>query len=67
MVELILEKIVEIRRLGTTILLVEQNAMEAIRLSDMVFVLRLGQLVHQGPGRDIDERVLKALYLGLDL
>lgn len=67
MVETILEKILEIRRLGTTILLVEQNAVEAIRLSDMVYVLRLGQIMHVGPGSDMDEKLLKALYLGHEL
>ncbi len=67
MVDLILDKITEIRRLGTTILLVEQNAVEAIRLSDIVYVLRLGQVVHRGAGREMDESLLKALYLGHDL
>lgn len=64
MVETILEKILEIRRLGTTILLVEQNAVEAIRLSDMVYVLRPGRIMHAGPGSEVDETMLKALYLG---
>jgi len=67
MVETILERILEIRRLGTTILLVEQNAVEAIRLSDMVYVLRLGRVVHQGPGAEIGEDLLRTLYLGHDL
>jgi branched-chain amino acid transport system ATP-binding protein len=67
MVETILDRIREIRRLGTTILLVEQNAVEAIRLSDMVHVLRLGRVVHRGPGAEIGEDLLRALYLGHDL
>jgi branched-chain amino acid transport system ATP-binding protein len=67
MVETILERILDIRRLGTTILLVEQNAVEAIRLSDMVYVLRLGRVVHQGPGSEIGKDLLRTLYLGHDL
>lgn len=67
MVELILEKIVEIRDRGTTVLLVEQNAVEAIRLSDRVYVLRLGEIVHHGRGSEIDDSLLRALYLGHDL
>ncbi len=67
MVETILDRILEIRRLGTTILLIEQNAIEAIRLSDMVHVLRLGRVVHHGPGSEIGEDLLRTLYLGHDL
>ncbi|MCC5982752.1 MAG: ABC transporter ATP-binding protein [Rhodobacteraceae bacterium] len=67
MVELILERILEIRRLGTTILLVEQNAVEAIRLSDMVTVLRLGRVVHTSPGSEIGDDLLRDLYLGHDV
>ncbi|MFC6855533.1 ABC transporter ATP-binding protein [Marivibrio halodurans] len=67
MVDLILEKIVEIRASGATVLLVEQNAVEAIRLSDVVYVLRLGAVIHRSAGRDMDESLLKALYLGHDI
>lgn len=67
MVELILERILEIRRLGTTVLLVEQNAVEAIRLSDMVTVLRLGRVVHTSPGSEIGDDLLRSLYLGHDV
>lgn len=67
MVEAVLEKIVEINRLGTTILLVEQNAVDAIRLSGMVYVLRRGAVVHKGRGAEISDEMLRALYLGHDL
>jgi branched-chain amino acid transport system ATP-binding protein len=67
MVELILDKITAIRDSGTTVLLVEQNAADAIRLSDYVYVLRLGEIVHQSKGSEIDSDLLKTLYLGHDL
>jgi branched-chain amino acid transport system ATP-binding protein len=67
MVELILDKITAIRDSGTTVLLVEQNAADAIRLSDYVYVLRLGEIVHQSKGSEIDSELLKTLYLGHNL
>ncbi len=67
MVELILETVTAIRDEGTTVLLVEQNAAGAIRLSDYVYVLRVGEIVHQSKGSEIDDELLKTLYLGHDL
>ncbi|UCH07994.1 MAG: ABC transporter ATP-binding protein [Deltaproteobacteria bacterium] len=56
---------VEINQMGTSILLVEQNARLALRLSHRGYVLETGQLVLQGKSKDLldDERVKKA-YLG---
>lgn len=50
---------------GVTILLVEQNAYEALKLCDYAYVLETGSIVLEGPGRVLleDERVKKA-YLG---
>ncbi|MCX7653539.1 MAG: ABC transporter ATP-binding protein [Fervidobacterium sp.] len=50
---------------GVTILLVEQNAYEALKLSDYAYVLETGRIVLQGTGKELleDERVRKA-YLG---
>ncbi len=67
MVEMILEKVTAIRDEGTTVLLVEQNAAGAIRLSDYVYVLRVGEIVHQSKGSEINDELLKTLYLGHDL
>jgi len=67
MVEAVLEKIIQINSLGTTILLVEQNAIDAIRLSGMVHVMRRGCVVHAGPGAGISDGMLRTLYLGHDL
>ena len=66
MVEAVLEKIAEINRRGTTILLVEQNAIDAIALSSMVHVLRRGRIVHSGPGSELGADRLRELYLGTD-
>ncbi len=52
-------------RLGQTILMVEQNAAKALRISDYAYVLELGKNRYEGSGEAIrnDERV-KRLYLG---
>jgi branched-chain amino acid transport system ATP-binding protein len=59
-------RIVEnLRRLGQTILMVEQNAAKALEISDYAYVLELGQNRYEGAGDLIrgDERV-RRLYLG---
>ncbi|MBS7534562.1 ABC transporter ATP-binding protein [Ancylobacter sonchi] len=66
MIDLILDTVLEIRKLGTTVLLVEQNAVEAIRLSDHVYVMRLGRVVHEDSGAGIDPERVKAFYMGVD-
>ena len=54
-----------LRRLGQTILMVEQNAAKALEISDYAYVLELGQNRYEGPGEAIrnDDRV-RRLYLG---
>jgi len=55
----------EINARGTTILLVEQNALQALTIANRGYVLQTGQVVLEGPSRDLieDETVRKA-YLG---
>jgi branched-chain amino acid transport system ATP-binding protein len=64
MIDLILQKIETIRANGTTILLVEQNAVETIRMSDRVFVLQLGRIAYGGSSTALTLETLKELYLG---
>lgn len=66
MIDLILDTVLEIRKQGTTVLLVEQNAVEAMRLSDHVYIMRLGRIVHQDSGADLDPERVKSFYLGTD-
>ncbi|MFD1475928.1 ABC transporter ATP-binding protein [Ancylobacter polymorphus] len=66
MIDLILDTVLEIRKQGTTILLVEQNAVEAMRLSDHVYIMRLGRIVHEDSGTNIDPERVKSFYLGAD-
>ena len=64
-VDLVFEKLVEIRSLGITIVMVEQNARRALALADRGYVLDTGRNAYTGAGRELldDERVVE-LYLG---
>ena len=55
----------EVNRAGITILLVEQNVQQSLRISDRAFVLENGRVVLEGKGAELldDERVREA-YLG---
>jgi branched-chain amino acid transport system ATP-binding protein len=67
LVKLIFEKIVEINRdLGTTILLVEQNAHMALNIATYAYVLETGEIILEGPAKELEknEEVQKA-YLGM--
>ena len=67
MIQLIFETIAELKKAGTTILLVEQNASAALSIADVGYVLETGRVVLSGPGKELldDENVRKA-YLGED-
>lgn len=62
----VLEAIGAIRDQGVSVLLVEQNASQALNLADRAYVLESGSIVLSGKGPELakDERVRKA-YLGL--
>ena len=66
LVDEIFDKIVAINKRGTTILLVEQNASEALHIADYAYVLEVGYTTISGPAQEIaaDSRVREA-YLGV--
>lgn len=61
----IFDIIKEINKLGTTILLIEQNANKALKVADYGYVLETGTITMQGKGMELlqDEKV-KDAYLG---
>lgn len=65
LVDLIFDTIQKIRETGTTVLLVEQNALAALRIADYAYVLESGHMNMEGDARDLanDQRVVNA-YLG---
>jgi ABC-type branched-subunit amino acid transport system ATPase component len=48
---------------GAAILLVEQNVEEALPLADHIYLLNLGQVKAEGPGREFDNSRVRALVL----
>ncbi|HEY2101562.1 MAG: branched-chain amino acid transport system ATP-binding protein [Pseudonocardiales bacterium] len=58
----------EINRRGTTVLLVEQNATQALQLADRAYVLETGRVVKSAPAHDLlSDPEVQAAYLGGDL
>jgi branched-chain amino acid transport system ATP-binding protein len=58
--------IAEINAQGTTVLLVEQNAQQALSRSDRAYILETGTVTREGPARELlaDDSV-RAAYLGV--
>ncbi len=55
----------EINEQGTTVLLVEQNAVQALSLAHRAYVLELGRVVREAPaGELLDDPLVRAAYLG---
>jgi branched-chain amino acid transport system ATP-binding protein len=61
----IFEKIQQIKERGTTILIVEQNAYQTLKIADYVYVLELGKVKSEGTSKELlkDDQLVKA-YLG---
>ena len=64
-VTLIFDKLVEMKRAGFTLTVVEQNATRALGIADRAYVLELGRNRFEGPGpRLLADPEVKRLYLG---
>ena len=64
----IFEILTEINRQGTTILLVEQNAAQALQRATRAYVLETGRIVKAGDAASLlDDESVKAAYLGGDV
>jgi branched-chain amino acid transport system ATP-binding protein len=65
LVDLIFDTIQTIRDQGTTVLVVEQNALAALSIADYAYVLESGNLKLQGRGSDLakDDEIVRA-YMG---
>ena len=64
-VSTIFDMIKKVNEMGTTVLLVEQNAKKALSIADRAYVLEIGKMVKTGTGKELleDESIRKA-YLG---
>ncbi|HZZ45969.1 MAG TPA: ABC transporter ATP-binding protein [Pseudonocardia sp.] len=68
LVRQIFDIIAEINRRGTTVLLVEQNASQALAMATRAYVLETGRVVKAAPaGELLTDPAVRAAYLGGDL
>jgi branched-chain amino acid transport system ATP-binding protein len=68
LIQQIFSIITEINGQGTTVLLVEQNAAQALKRADTAHVLETGEIVRSGTGAELAvDPAVKAAYLGGDL
>ena len=66
LIQQIFEIITEINQQGTTILLVEQNAQQALSRAHRAYVLETGRIVKEGSGQELlNDPAVKAAYLGV--
>lgn len=67
LVDAVFEAIVEINKEGTTILLVEQNALMALSIADRGYVLQTGQIVlHDEAAALKENEMVQKAYLGME-
>jgi len=65
LVESTFQIVADIRRRGTTVLMVEQNAWLALGMADRGYVMETGRIVLEGPARDLLENdSVRRAYLG---
>jgi branched-chain amino acid transport system ATP-binding protein len=65
LIQQIFDTIVEIRKSGVAVLLVEQNAFLALQIADYGYVIETGQISLKGTGAELlDNPLVKEAYLG---
>ena len=66
MKEEVFKKIEEIKNMGITVLLVEQEVSVVFAMADRNYVLSAGKIIAEGSGDDLmQDEVLRKTYLGL--
>ena len=67
MTEQVFDAIVTLNESGTTILLVEQNAFDALEISRRAYVMENGVITREGKSSDLmEDPAIKRAYLGGD-
>jgi branched-chain amino acid transport system ATP-binding protein len=68
LIQQIFDIVTEINSQGTTVLLVEQNAAQALKRSHRAYILETGEIVREGTGKELaSDPAVKAAYLGGDV
>ena len=63
----IFEKLVELRKEGLSMLIVEQNAVQALRVADYAYVLQEGNVINKGPPAELmDSEELRKAYFSIE-
>lgn len=62
----IFDKIVEIKNEGVAILLVEQNAKQAVKIADRIYILESGKIVMEGGKNILENEEIRDIYFGGD-
>ena len=62
--EIVIEAVVELRDGGCAVLLVEEHARNALEIADTLAFMQLGNVVWNGPTRDVDMESLAGVYFG---
>jgi branched-chain amino acid transport system ATP-binding protein len=66
MTQKIFDTVKQLKEQGTTVLLVEQNANQALALADRAYVLETGVITHRGTGNEmLSNPAIKEAYLGV--
>ena len=66
LVKTIFSTATKIRKEGTTVLLVEQNLIQALRISDRGYILETGRIVQTGRGLELlEDQHIRKNYLGI--
>ena len=64
-VNTIFDMIKKVNKMGTTVLLVEQNAKKALSIADRAYVLEIGNMVKSGTGKELlEDESIRTAYLG---
>ncbi len=62
----VMQTIAQLKGEGISVLIVEQNALSALAVSDRVYIMDLGRIVHAGPASELlDDDALRARLLGI--
>jgi branched-chain amino acid transport system ATP-binding protein len=65
MVSEVFQTVGRLQREGRTVILVEQNVLEALELADYAYVVQTGRIRHEGAGRELlDSDVVRKAFLG---
>ena len=64
-VKAVFDTIIDIKKMGKTMLLVEQNAYKALSIADRAYVLEQGTIIMEGPAEEIrNNKKVQEAYLG---